>query len=58
MVLTLYHDKKEPRKVFNCIKVSVDNQQTVIATVMQRTDIVNARFLIEIDYQRLTVQVD
>ena len=58
MVLTLYHDEKQPHKVYNCIKVSVDNQQTVVATVKDDAELFNRRFSIEKDYQRLVIQID
>jgi len=58
MVLTLYHDKHKPYKVFNCIKVTLDILQTLTVTIKQCTIIEKKIFKIGVDYQRLTIQVD
>lgn len=58
MVLRLYHYKKEPFMVFNVIKVTVDDNRTVVATVKERLHVKRLSFRIGDDYQRLTVQID
>lgn len=58
MVLTLYHYEKEPHKVFNCIKVTVDDNRTVAATFKEDSELMHQSFRYEKHYQRLTIVVD
>ena len=58
MILTLYHDDKEPDKVYNVIKANIDNLRTVTVTCKYGRHIRHYSYRYETDYQRLTVQVD
>jgi len=58
MVLTLYHDNKEPYKVYNTIKLTVDNFRTVTVDVKSGGDIQRRQFMHDEHYQRFTVQLD
>lgn len=58
MVLTLYHDDLKPEKVYNVIKVSIDNERTVKVTIKHGVNIEHKSFVIYQNYQQLTVQLD
>lgn len=58
MVLTLYHDDREPHKVYNIIKVTVDNFRTLKVHVKHGVNIEHLQFQHEEGYHRFTVQLD
>jgi len=58
MVLTLYHDDKEPFKVYNVIKVDLDDLKTITVTIKHGGNIEHLPFRYLEDYQRFTVQLD
>lgn len=58
MVLTLYHDKKDPHIVMNVIKVTLDDVRGLTVKIKARRLIEYQSFRFEIDYQRLTIAVD
>jgi len=58
MFLTLYHDDFKPEKVFNVIKVTINNERTVEVTFKHGVNIEHKTFVIYKNYQRLTVQLD
>ena len=58
MRLTLYHNDRTPYVVLNVIKLSVDNTRTLAVTIKERRFIEYKSFRYQVDYQRLTIQVD
>jgi len=58
MFLTLYHDEKEPYKVYNVIKATIDNFRTIAVTCKYGRHIKHSSYRHEKDYQRLTIEVD
>ena len=58
MRLTLYHNDKEPYVVMNVIKLSVDDSRALGVWIKERRLISYLSFRFQVDYQRLTIQVD
>lgn len=58
MVLRLYHTNRDPYIVFNVVKVSIDDNRTLLVTTKERRSITYKSFRHKTDYERLTIQID